>query len=210
VKNILIVGASGFGRELLQWIKDINANERNWNIMGFLDDNLNALDGYECDYRVIGRIVDWTPSSDEVFALAIANPQVKVKIVETLTEKGAEFATVIHSTARVLPFARYGKGLVMYPGSCIGPNCIVGDYVTLLSSVLGNDVVVEDYSTISSLCGILGHVHIGKRVFIAGNAVIVPSKIVGNDVYVGAGSVVIRNVPAGKKVFGNPAKIFDV
>ena len=97
----------------------------------------------------------------------------------------------------------------MYPGSCIGPNCIVGDYVTLLSG-LGHDVVVEDYSTISSLCGISGHVHIGKRVFVAGNAVIVPSRIVGDDAYVGAGSVVIRNVPAGKKVFGNPAKILDV
>ena len=58
MKDIIILGANGFGREVLQWIKDINAVKPTWNIKGFLDDNLNALEGYPCDYRLLGTIKD--------------------------------------------------------------------------------------------------------------------------------------------------------
>ncbi len=210
MKNIIIVGAGGFGRELLQWIKDINDVKPTWQIKGFIDDNLSALNGIECDYKIIGKISTWQPTEDEVFAIAIAEPHIKEKVVKSMLAKGAEFTSVIHPTAKISAFCRYGKGLVMYPYSGMPPNCSVGDFVTILTSWLGHDVVVEDYVTISSNCGVTGHVHIGKRAFLASHVIIPPSKKVGADAYVGAGSVVIRNVPAGKKVFGNPAKIIDL
>jgi len=63
MKEIIIVGASGFGRELLQWIKDINKIENRWIIKGFIDDNLSALDNYKCDYKVIGKVREWIISA---------------------------------------------------------------------------------------------------------------------------------------------------
>ncbi|MEG2623281.1 MAG: acetyltransferase [Clostridia bacterium] len=210
MKDLVIIGASGFGRELLQWVKDINTVKLTWNIKGFIDDNLRALDGYECDYSVIGNIADRQPNDNEEYAIAIAEPHIKEKIVTALRLKGAHFARIIHPRATICDFCSYGEGIVVYPSAGIGPNCVVGDFVSLLSSGLGHDAVVEDYATISSYCGISGHVHIGKRAFLASHAVIPPSKSVGDDAYVGAGSVVIRNVPNGKRVFGNPAKIIDI
>ena len=56
MKDLLIVGAGGLGRELLQWVKDVNSAEATWHIKGFLDDNPNRLDGIECDYEVVGSI----------------------------------------------------------------------------------------------------------------------------------------------------------
>lgn len=47
MKNLIIIGAGGCGRELLQWVKDINKVKKLWNIKGFLDDDLNALSGKE-------------------------------------------------------------------------------------------------------------------------------------------------------------------
>lgn len=45
MKNLYIVGASGCGREVLNIIKDIHAIRGvQWNIVGFLDDDLQALD----------------------------------------------------------------------------------------------------------------------------------------------------------------------
>jgi hypothetical protein len=59
MQELIIVGAGGFGRELLQWVKDINKVKQKWIIRGFIDDNLKALDNYECDYNIIGGIEDW-------------------------------------------------------------------------------------------------------------------------------------------------------
>ena len=98
----------------------------------------------------------------------------------------------------------------MYPGASLNPNCKVGNYVTLLSTGIPHDAVVEDYATISSFCGLTRGVHIGKRAYLADHVCILPEKHVGDDAYVGMGSVVIRSVGAGKKVFGNPAKAIDL
>ena len=119
MKKIIIVGAGGFGRELLQWIKDINEEKPTWEISGFIDDNTSALDGVEIDYPIIGTIEDWQPKEDEEFALALGSPELKRKIVSDFKAKGAKFATVIHPTAILTPFSKYGEGLIMFPYSKI-------------------------------------------------------------------------------------------
>lgn len=80
MKKLFIIGAGGFGRELLQWVKDINKIEATWDVQGFIDDDLNALDGVECDYPVVGKLSDCQPKKDEYYALAIANPATKEKL----------------------------------------------------------------------------------------------------------------------------------
>lgn len=209
MNELIIVGAGGFGRELLQWIKDINKVKPTWTIKGFIDDNLGSLDGFECDYKVIGTISDWVPLDNEVFALAIANPKTKEKIVKTMKQKGANFVDIIHPTAKISDHAIYGEGLVMYPSSGLSPNCQVGNFVTLLSSGIPHDAIIGDYTTISSNCGLTRGIVIGKRAFLADHACILPEKKIGDDAYIGMGSVVIKNVKNGQKVFGNPAKVID-
>lgn len=210
MQEIIIAGAGGFGRELLQWIKDINIIENKWIIKGFIDDDLNSLNGKTCDYKVIGTIKEWMPSNNEVFALGIANPKTKEIVVNTLKAKGAKFADVIHPRAEVCDFSEHGEGIVMYPGASLNPNSKTGSFVTLLSTGIPHDAVVEDYATISSFCGLTRGVHIGKRAYLADHVCILPGHNIGDDAYVGMGSVVVRNVGSGKRVFGNPAKTIDL
>ena len=210
MKEIIIVGAGGFGRELLQWIKDINKVESRWKIKGFIDDNLEALKNYECDYKVLGKIKEWKPGKKEIFSCAIAEPKIKEKVVCFLREKGADFASVIHPNTIIGNFNKIGEGLIMCPRSALTVNTKVGNFVTILASSIGHDTNIGDYTTISSHCGISGKTKLGKRVFIGSNATIVPGKLIGDDVYIGAGSVVIRNIKENKKVFGNPARIVKI
>ena len=209
MKDIIIVGAGGFGRELLQWIKDINRINPTWTIKGFIDDNLDALNSFACDYNVIGSISNWIPHDNEVFALAIANPITKEKVVSELKSRGAKFTSVIRPTAFISEFAQVGEGIVMYPNSGINVNTRVGDFVTFLSSGLGHDAEIGDYSTISSYCDITGGVKLGKRVFLGSHVTIVPKRKIGDDAYVAAGSVVMTNIRAGNHVMGNPAHKMD-
>lgn len=207
MKKIIIVGAGGFGRELLQWIKDINDKTPTWDILGFIDDNPNALDGYEIDYGVIGSIKDWMPKEDEEFALAFGSPELKRKIVSILKEKGAKFATVIHPTALLSEFAHYGEGFIMFPYSKLSCNSSVGDFVTLLSTPIGHDNEIGDYTVISGGCNIVRNVKIGKDVFVAAGVAIAQDVTIGDGAYLGLASVVIKDVNSGATVFGNPARV---
>lgn len=207
MKKIIIVGAGGFGRELLWWIKDINRVEQKWEISGFIDDNPNALNGYECDYSVIGSIKDWKPKEDEEFALAFGSPELKRKIVSILKTKGAKFASIIHPTAMLSEFAKVGEGLIMFPNSKISCNSTIGDFVTLLATPIGHDTEIGDYSVISGGCNIVRNVKIGKDVFLAAGVCIAQDIVIGDGAYLGLGSVVLKDVPAGATVFGNPARV---
>jgi len=206
MKDLIIVGAGGFGRELLQWVKDINSINKKWMIKGFIDDNPSALAGLECDYAVIGSIKDWQPNNNEVFACAIAKPSIKEKVVTSLKLKGASFDSIIHPTSVIGDHNKIGEGLVAYPNSFISTNTTIGDFVTLLCSSIGHDAEVADYSTISSFCDITGGVNIGRRVFLGSHVTIIPGRKIGEDAFLGAGSVVVTHVKEKTKVMGNPAK----
>ena len=207
MNKIYIVGAGGFGRELLWWIKDVNKVKPTWEIAGFLDDNLHALDEYECDYKVVGTIKDWEPKADEEFALALGSPTLKRKVSKILKDKGAKFATVIHPTAMLSEFAHFGEGFIMFPYSKLSANSLVGDFVTLLSSPIGHDTVIGDYSVISGNCNVVRNVVIGKDVFLAAGVCIAQDVHIGDGAYLGLGSVVLKDVAPGDTVFGNPARV---
>lgn len=210
MKEIIILGANGFGREVLQWIKDVNRVKETWIIKGFLDDNLSALDGYACDYKVLGTIKDWLPSKNEVFVFAIASPKVKEVIAAQLKSKGAEFANVVHPTSIIGEFCEIGEGLLVTPRAKISPNVKIGDFVTLLGCGVGHDAEIGDYSTLCGCCCVNGNVKLGKRVFVGTSSVIAPTKKVGDDVYICMGSMVMTNIKSGYKVMGYPAKKIDL
>lgn len=207
MRNLIIVGAGGFGRELLQWCKDIRKIKREWDIMGFIDDNLEALDGYPCDYKVLGRINEWKPTEDQVFALAVADPKTKKNIVRELAKREAKFISVIHPDARVGDFNKLGNGLILYPNARITVNVTIGDFVTILDNTsIGHDAVIGDYTTISASCGINGHVKVGKYSYFGCNASTIPGIQIGDECHIGVGSVVVNHIKPGMHVFGNPAK----
>ncbi len=207
--DIIIVGAGGCGREVADWIEDINKIQETWNILGFIDDNKDALKNVPCRYGIIDCITDHVPLKDVRYAMGIANPAVKSQIGPMLVSKGAVFASIIHPSTRIYSEFGLGTGLVTYPNSKIATGCRIGDFVTLQSTILGHDAKVEDYVTVSSSCGITGGVKLGKGCFIGDHACISVGLEVGENAYVGIGSVVIRNVPKDSKVFGNPARVFE-
>ena len=209
MKDIIIVGASGFGREVLRLIENINEVSTTWNILGFIDDNPNALEGVECDYTIIGSIKSWEPKENEVFACALAFPEVKRRVVDSLKARGAMFATLIHPSALINPHSRILEGAVITTNCSISDNATIGRFATILGSGVAHDASVGDYSTLSGKCQLNGHVMCGSMVYMGCGVLVAPSVKIGDGATVGIGSVVISKVKAGTKVFGNPAKRID-
>ena len=207
MKNLIIIGAGGCGREILQWAKDINEKEKKWNIKGFLDDDLNALDGKKCDVTILAKVDDYNISEDDVFTCGIGNSKIRKMVIEKMEGKGAEFINIVHPNAIVADSCTLGKAVVIYPYALISDNAVVGDgcIVNMYSSV-AHDSILGEYCTISAHCDITGMCKLGDRVFMGTTSNMVPSSKIGNDVYICAGSTVMTRLRDGVKVLGNPAK----
>lgn len=208
MKDLIIVGASGFGREVAQYIEDINTAKQvtEWNLLGFIDDNPHVLDGIGHGYKVIDCIRNHTPMPNTYYACAIAFPRIKKQLVSMLKDKGAKFATIIHPTARVSRYAQLGEGCIVTPNSNINTDAIIGNFVSVLASGIGHDASVGDYSTLSGHVWVNGHVSIGDIVYMGCGSMVAPSKKIGDGATVGIGGVVVSNVRPNTTVFGNPAK----
>ena len=202
MKDLIIVCAGGFGREVYYMAKKIGQ----WNIKGFIDDNLHALDGVNIALPVIGTIKDWLPSENEVFALGVSSPKTKEAIVNTMKAKGAQFVTLIAPHSRIIETATIGEGCII--SGSVGDCVKIGDFVNVMGSMIGQDSTIGDYSTTTGFTNIAS-AHLGKRVFCGSHSVVLNGINVGDDAYICAGSIVFGKVKAGTKVFGNPAKRMD-
>jgi|SRR3989339_361195 len=211
MNKLIIVGAGGFGREVLQWALQSNDYGKKWEIAGFLDDNLNKLDGFNCSYPILDKIINWQPKSNECFVMAIGSPKIKEKITASLTEKGAVFENVIHSSVVLASTVQLGQGVVLCPGVVISDKAVIGNHVSVnINTCIGHDVSIGDYVTINSLCDMTGDVVIGKNVFVSSSVSVIPGCKIGEEAYLCAGSVVMNNVPKKTRVLGVPAKKFEI
>lgn len=208
MKDLVIIGAGGCGCEVLQWAKNINKVKVRWNIKGFIDDNLNALDGKKCSVGIISKIEEYCIQPNDEFVCCIGNSNIRKTVVEKLKAKGAVFATLIHPNAVIADSCMLGEGVIIYPYALISDNAIIGDGCIInMHSSVAHDSVLGKYCTISAHCDVTGMCTLGDRVFMGSTSHVVPNSKIGDDVYICAGSTVMTRVRSGMKVLGNPAKI---
>ena len=87
---------------------------------------------------------------------------------------------------------------------------------TMLDKTNPGGVIIDEYTYLAGGVIVLAHdmcremratTHIGKRCFIGANAIIMPRVTIGDEVIVGSGAVITKDVPSNCIVAGNPAKI---
>lgn len=208
MKRLIIVGAGGFGREVLQWAKDVNKLEKRWEFFGFLDPDEHALDGLSCDTEVVGKDETYQIRENDEFVSAIGDGLIRKKSMEALENRGAKFISLIHPTAVIAESAEIGDGVVVCPFTTVSANTKIGEGCQInLNCSIGHDVVMDEFCTISPDCGLMGAVKLGKTVFAGVGVHVIPSVTVGDGAYLCAGSVVMGDVEADMKTIGNPARV---
>jgi sugar O-acyltransferase (sialic acid O-acetyltransferase NeuD family) len=209
VARLILLGAGGFGRELLTHAQDCHAAGRLPAVGGYLDDGgaeVLARLGYELPW--LGTVDDYVPAPGDQIALGVGSPDAKRAIVGKLKVRGAHFATILHPTALITGRTSIGEGTIMGPFTGSGTDTRIGAYVTVNSySGFGHDSSVGDFSTLSAHVDIMGYAALGEGVFVGSHASILPSVKVGDGAKISAGAIVYRSVPAGGTVFVPPAKL---
>jgi sugar O-acyltransferase (sialic acid O-acetyltransferase NeuD family) len=209
--RLLIIGAGGFGREVLQWAQDVQAKgDVDWEVGGFLDANPQAFENFDIDIAVLGTPESWQLSAGDRFICAIGDPTIRLRICRELQERGAEFVSLIHPSAIVGSRCHIGMGTILCPGVTVTVDVTIGDFVILnVRSCVGHDAQIGDGCTVNDFCDITGNAKLGEGVFLGSHSSVTPSARVGDYARVGAGSVVVRRVRANTTVMGPTAKRID-
>lgn len=211
MKRLIIIGAGGFGREILEWARTCPAFRREWEIGGFLDDRPEVLAGFEgLGVPLLGSTVDYVPASGDCFVIAMGKPLLRSLMWQRFEERGAEFTRILHESCRVGPRVQLDPGVVLCPGVCLTCDIHVGANSALnINTAVGHDAVIGRHCQISSFCDITGYTRIGDEVLLGSRVSLIPGMQVGDRAVVGAGSVVVSPVEADVTVFGNPARLLS-
>lgn len=208
MKNLIIIGARGFGREVYNLAIECREYGSDFVVKGFLDDKADALDDYKGYPVIIGPVETYEIQTDDVFICALGDVNYKQKYAQIILAKGGRFISLIHPNAYVSKNTRIGIGCIICRSALLSCDVEVGDFVTIQPfSDLGHDAVVGNYCHLNTYSFLGGYTRLGNGVTIQTGGKVLPYKHICDNVMVGVGSVVIRNIKEeAVTVFGLPAK----
>lgn len=204
---VLIFGAKGLGLVALDIFQRNNVV-----VYGLLDDDAD-LHGTEIgEYSVLGATDDdgflkLIGKKCEAF-VAIEERTIRRDLVEMLNERRHVMpVNAIHDTAVISALAEIGHGNLFAPRSVVNATAKVGNHSILQTgAIVEHGAEVGDFVNIGAGSVVGSNVTIENDAFIGSGVTIIAGVTIGQGASLGAGSVVVESVPAGGRVFGNPAK----
>ncbi len=207
MKHLYIIGARGFGREVYNLFMQCKEDLGNIECKGFLDDKIDALDGYMGYPPIVSSVEDYEVQPDDVFVCALGDVKYKKLYVEKILAKGGIFVSLIHPGVQIGLNTKIGRGCIVRTECNISCDITIGDFVTIMGySVLGHDCIVKDWAHLGAYSFLGGFSEVGESATLHPGVRLLPHTKVGSNAIVGAGSVVLRNVKPRVTVFGVPAK----
>lgn len=213
MKKIVIIGASGLGKEIKTLIDDVNDVSPTWEIVGFYDDAftkvVEVFQGVFC-LGTVDMLVDAINSEISV-VFAIANREAVYKNFEKLkTKECFGFPNLFHPSIKLDRTLCCGKGNVIAFGTFLSCDITFGDFNFLNIFVgVGHDVEIGSFNCLMPRTQISGKVIIGNFNFFGMNSAIVQNKVMGNNNVINAYTLLTKSIKNDRKYFGIPGRKID-
>lgn len=207
MKDLYIIGAGGFGREVAWIVERINSIKPTWNLKGFIDDNETLWGSTEGEYHVFGGC-EYLSALEDVYAVcAVGSSNVRKKIIEKLKDTSVKFATLVDPSVLYSNSVKIGEGAIVCAGTIITVDVNIGDHVIVnLDCTIGHDAVIDDFVTIYPSVNVSGNVLIGECSELGTGTQIIQGKKVISNTIVGAGAIVVKDCIESGTYVGSPAK----
>ena len=207
-KELVLIGAGGFGREVLWQLGESEREAGKYNIIGFVDDS-PGLQGKTVNGAPVLGDVQWLLAyQKEICAvICVGNSKARKSIYEKLSANPLiSFPTVITNDVRYSDTVTFGKGCVICLSSILTVNITVGDFViSNWDCTVGHDAALDDFVTLYPSVNVSGNVRIGACCEIGTGTNIIQGKSIGENTVIGAGSVVVKDIPPDCTAVGVPA-----
>ena len=206
IRDLILIGAGGFVREV-KWLVDrINEKKPVWNVLGFVDDIKFPEQNCIEDLPILGPI---SILNEEFFdahvVCCIGNPFIREQKLSKVSRQ--RIATLIDPSVLLSRTVDIGEGTVICAGTICTVNISIGKNVLVnLDCTIGHDVVISDFVTIYPSVNVSGNVNIKRFVEVGTGTQIIQGITIESNSVIGAGSVVVRNIPENVTAVGCPAK----
>lgn len=172
-----------------------------------LADRLLALSKH-CPPPSVLSLDNFQPAEDELYLLGPTTPSRAVLAEELVKRHAIDFHTLVHPSAYVSPLATLGAGVFVGANSVVGPGAVLGPHVFVNRGVtIGHDTRIGEFSRIQPGSNLGGLSRIGSGVTVGIGATLLERLVVGDRAFIGAGAVVIGDMPNDVLVTGIPAKV---
>lgn len=210
MKKLYIIGAGGFGREVAWLVERINNVEPVWELQGFLDDNQEKHGTMEGRHPVVGGCELLGQLKDEAWVVcAVGSAAVRKQIIERVQQYDTvRFATLIDPSVLYSSSVMVGEGSIICAGTILTVDITIGRHVIInLDCTVGHDAQIEDFVTIYPSVNVSGCAIVEQGVELGTGAQIIQGKRIGQETILGAGAVVVKDLPDRCTAVGAPAKV---
>lgn len=204
---LVIIGGGGFGREVLELVRDINRAAPTFDVLGFLDDGEVTADLLQ---RLGAPLLGASTRLSEIaasFTIAIGAAGPRRRIDALVRARNRTAATLVHPAATLGSDVLVGEGAVIAAGTRLTTHVVIGRHAHVnVNCTLGHDVIIEDFATLYPGVHLGGGCVIEEGATLSMGCVILPNVRVGRGAVVGAGAVVVRDVAPDTTVVGTVAR----
>lgn len=207
----IIIGAGTYGEVYLAYLQEAGIE-----IVGFVDDNPDLQGTFVKGMPILGTITDLEHLKDELKVEAVYCPigdnKLRVKFLEYAKSLGYKTPCFIHSSVIMHPSVSIGEGVYILLGAKIMPYTVVDDYVMIsMNALVAHHNHLYKGTFISTGVNLGASINAHENTYIGIGATIMTGiHNLGKDCVVGAGAVVIRDVPDNAVVAGVPAKVIKI
>ncbi|MGW6455340.1 acetyltransferase [Streptomyces sp. NPDC055078] len=205
-ERLVVFGAGGHGREIVEAVLAINAVRPRWQLLGVLDDtepSAGELRGLGTEFLgPTSRI----RSLDARYVIGIGDGAVRRRLDLMAAHSARPATPIVHPTASVGRRVTLGPGCYVAAHATVTTNCVLGrhSHVNVGASV-SHDNVMGAYCTLAPGTRLAGRVVTDDGVTLGLNSAVLPGVRLGAWSVVGAGATALRDVPARSVVIGTPA-----
>ena len=204
MKDLIIIGAGNVGG-FLALNQDL-FNE-SYNIVGFLDDDINKIGKYFWKIPVLGKIDDINKFRDTSVAIGIANPKIKKSILEKIGDD-FHFPNFISKNSWTSNMVTIGKGVIIYPNVSINHESEIDDFVVInMNCAIGHNSTIKNCCSLAPGVNFAGFSYVDSFVEIGIGVSTVQQIKIGTGSKIGGQTMLVKNVPEEVTVVGNPGRV---
>jgi UDP-perosamine 4-acetyltransferase len=191
--GVIIVGAGGHAKVCIEILREMG--EKISFCIGGSDSPENCL-----DIPVL--------RGDEHIQILRHKGYFRAKLGNDCIREGYQIINAISSHAIISPSVKLGCGVAVMAGSVINAESIIEDFAIInTGATIDHDCRIGRAAHIAPQCGLAGRVSVGPQSILGIGCKVIPEIKIGEQVTVGAGSVVVRDIGSNATAVGVPAKI---